>query len=143
MAAELRVRERSVQRWRRTWLTGGADALRSKGPASLCRLDEAQLDRLEAELGRGPLAHGWEDQRWTLSRIRQVIITVFHVEYTVPGVWYLLQRNGWSCQMGSRRAVERDDGAVEVWKKETWPRVKGPRRPATPGSSSKMSPASR
>jgi hypothetical protein len=33
--------------------------------------------------------------------------------------------------MGARRAIERDDGAVEVWKKEARPRIKdrgGPRR---------------
>jgi len=47
----------------------------------------------------------------------------FKVQYTIPGIWYLLQRRGWTCQLGARRAIERDDGAVEVWKKETWPRI--------------------
>ena len=65
------------------------------------------------------------------------------MQYTVPGIWYLLRRRGWSAQMGARRAIERDDGAIEVWKKETWPRVKGRRRPSAGGSSSKTSPASR
>jgi hypothetical protein len=36
------------------------------------------------------------------------------VAYTVPGIWYLLRRRGWSCQMGARRAIERDDGAVRL-----------------------------
>ena len=67
----------------------------------------------------------------------------FKVQYTVPGIWYLLQRRGWTCQMGARRAIERDDGAVEVWKKETWPRIKARRRPSAAGSSSKTSAASR
>jgi hypothetical protein len=35
----------------------------------------------------------------------------------VPGIWYLLRRRGWSCPPGARRTIERDDGAVEVWKK--------------------------
>ena len=60
-----------------------------------------------------------------------------------PGIWYLLRRCGWTCQIGARRAIERGDGAVEVWKKETWPRIKGPRRPSTAGSSSKTNAASR
>jgi hypothetical protein len=46
------------------------------------------------------------------------------VQYTTPGVWHLLRRRGWNCQLGARRAAERDDSAVEVSRKETWPRVK-------------------
>jgi len=73
----------------------------------------------------GPLAAGREDQRWTLARVRDLVAAKFKVAYTVPGIWYLLQRRGWTCQIGARWAIERDDGAVEVWKKETWPRIKG------------------
>lgn len=82
-------------------------------------------------------------QRWTLARIRDLIAATFRVQYTIPGIWYLLRRRGWTCQLGARRAVERDDGAIEVWRKETWPRVKEPRRPLAPGSSSRTRPASR
>ena len=72
-------------------------------------------------LDAGPAASGWEDQRWTLARIRDLIAAKFKVRYTIPGTWYLLRRRGWSCQLGARRAIERDDGAIEVWRKETWP----------------------
>ncbi|MFI1069548.1 winged helix-turn-helix domain-containing protein [Streptomyces puniciscabiei] len=43
------------------------------------------------------------------------------------GSWVrkLLVRNGWSCQMPARRAVQRDDEAVAGWGKEVWPRVEG------------------
>ncbi|WP_345580847.1 helix-turn-helix domain-containing protein [Nonomuraea rosea] len=34
VAARLRVHERSVTRWRKAWLEGGEQALRSKGPVS-------------------------------------------------------------------------------------------------------------
>ena len=86
---------------------------------------------------------GGRAQRWTLARIRDLVGRKFRVQYTIPGIWYLLQRRGWTCQMGARRAIERDDGAVEVWKKETWPRIKARRRPSAAGSSSKTSAASR
>src|SRR6478735_8616835 len=95
-----------------------------------------QRAALEAVLEAGPLAAGFGDQRWTLARVRDLIAKKFKVAYTVPGVWYLLRRLGWTCQLGARRAVERDDGAVEVWKKETWPRAKQRRRPSAAGSSS-------
>ncbi|MCX4538923.1 MULTISPECIES: winged helix-turn-helix domain-containing protein [unclassified Streptomyces] len=62
---------------------------------------------------------------------------MFHVGYTVQGVWKLLRRHGWSAQMPARRALERDDGAIEVWKREVWPQIKPPRRPGTAGYASR------
>jgi transposase len=143
IAAELRVGERSVRRWRRAWQADGLAGLASRGQAAQCRLDEEQLGALDVALGAGPLAAGWSDQRWTLGRVRDLVAAKFGEQYTVPGVWYLLRRRGWTCQIGARRAIERDDGMVEVWKKQTWPRIKAPRRPAAAGSSSKTSVASR
>ena len=143
IAAELRVSERSVRRWRQAWQAGGEAGLASRGQAAQCRLDEQQLAVLDLALEAGPLAAGWEDQRWTLARVRDLVARKFRVQYTIPGIWYLLQRRGWTCQLGARRAIERDDGAVEVWKKETWPRIKARRRPSAAGSSSKTSAASR
>ncbi len=143
IAAELRVSERSVRRWRQAWLAGGPAGLASRGQAARCRLDEQQLAALDAVLDAGPLAAGYQDQRWTLARIRDLVARKFTVAYTIPGIWYLLRRRGWSAQMGARRAIERDDGAIEVWKTQTWPQVKGRRRPWAAGSSSRTSPASR
>ncbi|WP_285223310.1 winged helix-turn-helix domain-containing protein [Frankia sp. AgPm24] len=124
VAAGLRVSERSVERWRRRWKVGGVAALRSRGPTSRCRLDEEQLRALEAVLDRGPAASGWVDERWTLARIREVIVRMFGVEYTLAGVWLLLDRRGWSCQVPVRRAVERDEGAVGVWREQVWERAR-------------------
>ncbi|MFB6559586.1 winged helix-turn-helix domain-containing protein [Streptomyces sp. NPDC056400] len=73
----------------------------------------------------------------TLARIKTLIGRLFHVSYTVEGTWALLERHGWSWQQPARRAIERDDEAVEVWKKETWPRVRASRRSAAPISSSR------
>jgi transposase len=143
IAAEFRVSERSVCRWRNAWQAGGTAGLASKGQAARCRLGGDQLAELDRVLGEGPLASGHEDQRWTLARVSDLIAARFGVRCTVPGTWYLLRRLGWSCQMGARRAIGRDDGAIEVWKKETWPQVKERRRPSAPGSSSRTRPASR
>jgi transposase len=52
-----------------------------------------------------------------------LIQRLFKVSYTVTGVWKLLRRHGWSSQVPVRRASERDDGAIEAWKKEVWPQV--------------------
>ncbi|WP_435862528.1 IS630 family transposase [Streptomyces phaeochromogenes] len=114
IAKELRVSVRSVQRWRRSWDRGGPRALRSAGSASPPRLSEVQFAQLEAELARGLVAHGWPDQRWTLSRVKTVIGRRFHKSYTLQGVRKLLIRHGFSRQVPVRRAVERDDEAIRL-----------------------------
>ncbi|MES9524141.1 hypothetical protein ABWI14_26850 [Streptomyces capoamus] len=48
-------------------------------------LSEAQVARLERELERGPLVHGWADKRWTLARGKTLIGRLFRVAYTVEG----------------------------------------------------------
>ncbi|WP_421673667.1 IS630 family transposase [Streptomyces europaeiscabiei] len=116
VAAALRVSERSVERWRRQWRENGHVGVASKGSPGRPRLSDAQMARLLRELERGPLAHGWIDQRWTLARVKTVIGRLFHVSFTVEGTWRLLRRHGWSWQQPARRAIERDDDAVELWK---------------------------
>ena len=83
---DLRVTEGSVRRWHRAWRDGGPEALRSSGPVSRERLSPQQWARLEAELRKGPLAHGFaNDQRWTLGRIKTLIGKLFHVGYRIEG----------------------------------------------------------
>jgi len=138
VAGEFRVTVPTARRWRREWSRGGVEALRSRGPVSAERLSARQWARLERELERGPLAHGFaDDQRWTLKRIRTLIGRLFHVGYTVEGVWKLMKRHGWSCQVPVRRAVERDEEAIAVWKQEVWPQVKPWQRTWAPTSASK------
>ncbi|MGW0804051.1 winged helix-turn-helix domain-containing protein [Nonomuraea sp. NPDC002799] len=138
VAARLRVHERSVTRWRKAWLEGGEQALRSKGPVSREKLSARQWARLDAELRRGPLAWGYaEDQCWTLGRVKTLIGRLFHIGYTIEGVGKLLHRHGWSVQVPARREIERDEEAIAVWKDEVWPAVKAPRRTWAPTFASK------
>lgn len=109
IAKELRVSVRSVQRWRRSWENRGQQALRSRGPASRPKLSEALFSVLEEELGKGPVAHGWADQTWTLARIKTLIGRRFHKSFTLSGIAQMLRRHGWSHQVPARRATERDD----------------------------------
>ena len=135
IAHELRVTEGSVRRWHRAWQAGGTAALRSKGPVSREKLSAQQWARLEAELKRGPLAHGFAaDQRWTLGRIKTLIGKLFHVGYTVEGTWKLLRRHGWPVQVPVRQAVERDEEAIAAWKAGVRPDMKAPRATWVPGS---------
>ncbi|WP_405877042.1 winged helix-turn-helix domain-containing protein [Streptomyces sp. NBC_00005] len=83
------------------------------------------------------MAHGWPDQRWTLSRVKTVIGRRFHKSYILQGVRRLLIRHGFSCHVPARRAVGRDEEAICGWVKVTWPHVETPRRRSTHSSSSR------
>lgn len=133
IARELRVSEKSVYQWRRTWRTGGRAALRSRGPCGCdCRLGPHLQAKLAMWLDEGPAAHGWkDDQVWTAARVRTLIGRKFHLSYSVSGVTRLLHRMGYSVQMPARPAAERDEDAITAWREATWREVKpSGRRPA-------------
>ncbi|MFF1505640.1 winged helix-turn-helix domain-containing protein [Streptomyces sp. NPDC058316] len=142
IAKDLRVSVRSVERWRRAWREGGLKALRSAGPANSPAVSDAQFAVLEEKLGKGPAAHGFGNERWTLARVQTVIRHQLRLSLSVATVWRLLKRHGWPWQAPARRAPEHDDHAVELWKKEVWPPAKGSRRRVGAGSSSRTRPAS-
>nr|WP_258017942.1 helix-turn-helix domain-containing protein [Streptomyces noursei] len=73
IAKELRVTERSVERWRRRWHEAGEQGLASRGSPGRPKRTDTQFALLEQELAKGPAVHGWADQRWTLSRVQTVI----------------------------------------------------------------------
>ena len=98
---------------------------------------------LEQELAKGPVAHGRPDQTWTLARIKTLIGRRFHKSMTLSAIARMPHRHGFSHQVPARRALERDEGAVAGWVKETWLQVEGPWRRSTPGCASKTKPASR
>ncbi|MGC4795736.1 winged helix-turn-helix domain-containing protein [Micromonospora saelicesensis] len=126
IASELRVSEKSVRLWRRQWSAGGTEALASAGPGgSDCKLSAEQLKQLAEMLDEGPVVHGWDDARWTLARVAEVIARRFGVSYTLRGVSYLLHRIGYSQQVPTRRAIERDPEAITGWHRRRRPSVRG------------------
>jgi transposase len=142
VARQFRVTRMSANRWRRALAGGGRQALVSKGPGGArCKLDASQLHSLEAVLEAGPAAAGWSDQCWTLARIAEVVRRRFGVEYTLAGMDLLLHRIGWSVQVPSRKAAERDEERIAAWKEEQWPVIKRRRRTWAPGSASRTKPA--
>ncbi|MFF1605928.1 winged helix-turn-helix domain-containing protein [Streptomyces mirabilis] len=122
IAAAPRVSECSVERWLRQWPERGVGGVESKGSPGRPKLSDAQVSRLERELERGPLTHGWEDQRWTLAGAKTLIGRMFHVSYTVEGAWRLLKRHGWLWQQPIHRTRRSRRRVVEE-RREVWPRV--------------------
>ena len=59
-----------------------------------------------------------------LARVRQVIHREFGVTYHVDHVGRLLHALGFTPQKPRRKARERDEAAIEHWRREDWPRIK-------------------
>ena len=126
VARRFGVTKMSVNRWRHALQTGGSGALASKGAAGTKPLLTAdQQQELMALIEAGPAAYGYLDQRWTLSRIAELIRVQFGVRYHSSGALHeMLTRAGASWQVPTRRAAERDEQAIATWREETWPSTK-------------------
>jgi transposase len=115
----------TVYRWLDVLNADGIDALRvmRKGgrPA---QLDEERHEQLRQILLTGPQAAGFGTDLWTLKRVRETIKRCFGVQYSEVHVWRLLGKLGFSSQKPQKRAKERDEAAIERWKKRTWPALK-------------------
>ena len=115
----------SVMRWVNAFRRQGAAGLEvRRAPGRPRRLTAGQEAGLLRELLRGARAHGYGTDLWTTQRIAEVIERQFRVRYHRDHVGRLLARNGWSPQKPERRARERDEAAIERWKRTRWPRVK-------------------
>ena len=100
-------------------------------------MSASDLAKVERALEKGPKANGFPTDLWTLARVAEVIERVTGVKYHPGHVWRVLRQMGWSRQRPARRAIERDDEAIEQWVNERWPKVKKTPEPGVHGSSSK------
>jgi transposase len=126
IARRLGVSHQIVSEWRKAWRRGGRAALRSAGHVGRPRkLTKSQLARVEHALARGAEANGYATDVWTLTRVAEVIQRLTGVSYHPGHVWYLLRNQlDWTWQRPARRAVERNEEAIEEWVKKRWPQLK-------------------
>ena len=126
IARQVGASHQIVSDWRKAWRQGGREALRSAGRAGRKpKLADEQLTAVEEALIKGAEAHGFANALWTLPRVAEVIERVTGVSYHPGHVWYVLRDQlDWTWQRPARRAVERNDEAVEQWIKKRWPQLK-------------------
>ena len=130
IARELEVSHQTVSDWHEKWRQGGRTALKAAGRAGrLPKVSATELAKVEKALRRGAKANGYPTDLWTLQRVAEIIERVTGVQYHRGHVWRVLRQMGWSRQRPARRAIERDDEAIERWVNERWPRLK-----KTPGA---------
>ena len=115
----------SVMRWRDLLSDFGEQGLKAKAPPGRPqRLRKEQKEQLLHDLLLGPAASGYQTQIWTTQRIAQLIERRFTVSYHPDHVGRIMHALGWSHQKPERRAIERNEAAIEEWKRKEWPRVK-------------------
>lgn len=121
----LKVASQTVSRWRQEFKAGGKPAMEKAGRAGRKpELTAAQLDQLVEALHKGPETLGYESPLWTCARVGHVIQDLFDVKYHTGHVWKVLRRLNWSPQRPVGRAIERNEPAIQDWKKNQWPGIK-------------------
>jgi transposase len=120
----------SVVRWQKAYRVDGQEGLRSTpSPGRPPKMSKKEKKKLVTILLRGPLSSGYTTNLWTLGRIAEVINNEFGVRYTRSNCWHILRALGWSCQKPEKRAKERDEEAIRIWKRWVWPQLKKNRTP--------------
>lgn len=124
--------------WLELWRQGGIEGLMLAGRTGrFPKISDEQLAAVETILLQGARTSGYSTEVWTLQRVGEVIERTTGVTYHPGHIWRLLHYMGWSRQKPARRAVERDEAAIDQWVKHRWPAIKrGPDGDAL-GSSSR------
>jgi transposase len=127
----LGVSRQSASRWHSEWRKGGRQGLVGAERAGRKpKVESTQLKEVERALLRGPIAHGYSTNLWTLARLSVVIEKLTGVRYHRGHVWKLMDKLGWSLQRPAKRAKERNRKAVAQWIAGVWPRLKKSAAPA-------------
>ena len=112
----------SVSRWFARIRCGGAKALCAQPhPGPTPRLSPAQQRLIPEFLWHGAETYGFRGKVWTCARIAKVIEEEFGVRYHKDHVSRLLKELHWTPQVPIRRALQRDEKAIEHWRTEVWP----------------------
>ena len=125
VSRRLGAHKQSVNRWHQAWKQHGTRALRKAGRAGRKpRLQLAQLEQLGHGLKQGPEALGYGTSLWTTWRVADLIERQTGQKFHPGHVWRILRSLGWSCQRPVGRATQRDEAAIQRWKRVRWPEIK-------------------
>ena len=125
IAEALDVSEVSVSRWLADARDYGPESLRARpAPGAPPRLSPAQRRSIPEFLWHGPEAYGFRGQVWTRARVAKVIEWEFGVRYHKGHVGRLLKELGWTPQQPIKRAIQRDEAAIQRWRDATWPELR-------------------
>jgi transposase len=121
----LGVSEETISRWLARARDGGPEALRARSsPGRPPKLSSAQKRLIPEFLWHGPEAYGFRGEVWTCARVARVIAEEFGVHYHKDHVGRLLKELRWTPQVPIKRAIQRDEEAIQRWRDEVWPELR-------------------
>lgn len=124
IAEALGVSRMSVSRWFAQVRDGGPEALRAHpSPGHPPKLSATQRGLIPEFLWHGAEAYGFRGEVWDCARVAQVIDEEFGVRYHKDHVGRLLKQLHWTPQVPIRRAIQRDEEAIQRWRDEVWPEL--------------------
>lgn len=124
IAKALGVSEDTISRWMIRARAGGSETLLAHpSPGHPPKLSSAQKGLIPEFLWHGPESYGFRGAVWTCARISRVIEEEFGIRYHKDHVGRLLKELGWTPQMPIRRATQRDEEAIDRWRKTVWPEL--------------------
>ncbi len=125
VARRVGAHRQSVNRWARQLMQGGRAALKRASRAGRpAQLSAADRQRIVRGLKRGPEALGYGTGLWTAWRVADLIERECGVQYSTVHAWRVLRSLGWTPQRPAGRALERNEAAIEQWKRQRWPELK-------------------
>jgi transposase len=120
----LGVSEETISRWLACARDGGPEALLARSsPGREPKLSFAQKRLIPEFLWHGPESYGFRGDVWTCARVARVIEEEFDVHYHKDHVGRLLKELRWTPQVPIKRAIQRDEEAIERWRDEVWPEL--------------------
>jgi transposase len=125
IAEALGVSENTISRWLARARAGGPESLLAHpAPGHPARLAPAQRRWIPEFLWHGPEAHGYRTEVWTRARVAKVIQEEFGVASPKRQVSRLVKELHGTPQVPIRRALQRDEGALEHWRSAVWPELR-------------------
>lgn len=125
IAEALGVSEETISRWLARASDGGLEALRARSrPGHPPKLSPEQKRLIPEFLWHGAEAYGFRGEVWTCARIARVIEEEFGVRYHKDHVGRLLRELRWTPQVPIKRAIQRDEAAIQRWRDEVWPELR-------------------
>lgn len=125
VARKLRVSTAAVAYWHTAYEEGGVAALRSKGHTGFSsRLTPEKRLLFKKAILKGPLAHGYETNLWTLPRLSAVMKKVAKVKFSDVWTWNIVRSLGFTPQKPQMKAVQRNEAAIAGWCVKTLPGLK-------------------
>lgn len=125
VARRLKATPAAVNYWHNSWKDRGGRGLRSKGhPGFESKLTEEKRLLFKRAILKGPLAHGYQTDLWTLPKLTVVMKKVTGVSFSEVWTWHVVRTLGFTPQKPQVVAKERDTKAITEWKERRLPGLK-------------------